>query len=340
MGRPTKYSRDAILDAALALFAEEGVEAIRVSRIAERLGAPSGSIYHRFPSRVGLAAALWNRTVAQFQDTLAEVFEASEEVSEARAQLLRVARRSLRWCAEHPAEASLLQAGPSVAGPGAWPADALEERETRQAWLQERMGVLADRLALPPTRVMFALVDMTYAAVRRQLKHPSELWEQLAMEAIERLLPPPVELVGLDVGEEDRFRRLRLMSLLDAPEAFCSDFDEVVARPRESWTQQLRDLPTVVAVMGGRDVGMVRRMVDAAGRQWLLSMWVAPHARGRGVGGLLVQAVVDGARADSAERVGLEVRQENHAAMALYGRHGFVRVGVTDAGDVVLERTL
>jgi ribosomal protein S18 acetylase RimI-like enzyme len=58
----------------------------------------------------------------------------------------------------------------------------------------------------------------------------------------------------------------------------------------------------------------------------LASMWVAPHARGTGAAGALVDAVV--AWADAAT-VTLYVVEANVRARRLYERHGFVTTGGT-----------
>ena len=42
--------------------------AATVSRIATSVGAPVGSVYHRFASRDVLMAELWLRTITRFQD--------------------------------------------------------------------------------------------------------------------------------------------------------------------------------------------------------------------------------------------------------------------------------
>ena len=55
---------------------------------------------------------------------------------------------------------------------------------------------------------------------------------------------------------------------------------------------------------------------------------VAPHAQGRGVGGVLVRALVSEAARRGASSLLLEVRADNAAAIALYHRHGFVRIAV------------
>ena len=55
------------MDAAMRLVAEGGPNAATVAGIAGALGAPVGSIYHRFKSRDLLLARLWIRTVKRFQ---------------------------------------------------------------------------------------------------------------------------------------------------------------------------------------------------------------------------------------------------------------------------------
>jgi GNAT superfamily N-acetyltransferase len=52
-------------------------------------------------------------------------------------------------------------------------------------------------------------------------------------------------------------------------------------------------------------------------------MWVAPFARGRGVGDALVDEVVQWAAKHDAPRLILRVVTGNERAGALYARHGF-----------------
>lgn len=54
---------------------------------------------------------------------------------------------------------------------------------------------------------------------------------------------------------------------------------------------------------------------------------VDPEVRGRGIGGALVDAVVDRVRARGAAECYLEVRESNLDAQAIYGRRGFAVVG-------------
>jgi len=72
---------------------------------------------------------------------------------------------------------------------------------------------------------------------------------------------------------------------------------------------------------------------DVENERFLLDgICVAPHARGKGVGTLLLQAVCDEARARSYSGVRLDVIATNIRARALYERFGFVAVKTEKLG--------
>ena len=134
-----------------------------------------------------------------------------------------------------------------------------------------------------------------------------------------------MEIQRLTVEEVARLRSIRLCALRDAPDAFGSTFEEAAVRPLEVWSKQLSGLATFVAVVGNSDVGLVRGMPDgkAGDTAWLISMWVAPEARGRGVGAALIDAVVKWARSEEFVKLLLDVGDLNVSAIALYTRKGF-----------------
>ncbi len=140
-----------------------------------------------------------------------------------------------------------------------------------------------------------------------------------------------VDVQRLTPDDGERLRALRLASLRDAPDAFGATYDEAAARPSEGWRRQLVDLATFVAVVDGVDAGLVRAgpVADDPGAAMLLSMWVAPAARGRGVGDALIGAVAAWARAAGHARVLLDVGDHNAPAIALYARNGFEPTGET-----------
>ncbi len=126
-----------------------------------------------------------------------------------------------------------------------------------------------------------------------------------------------------------RLKAIRLRALTDAPHAFGTTLTDSAAWPDAVWQRQARELVTFVAVLDGEDVGMVRCVASSAETEVaeLLSMWVAPDARRRGVGVSLVDAVIDWAREEGLQRVALQVRDANVDAVAFYARCGFVRDG-------------
>ena len=84
----------------------------------------------------------------------------------------------------------------------------------------------------------------------------------------------------------------------------------------------------------------------AGGEAEILTLAVAPAARGRGLGGVLLRAAIARAREMGAETMFLEVGTDNPRALALYTRLGFAKVGmrkgyysaVPGSGDALVLR--
>src|SRR5680860_58981 len=101
--RPARFHAEDILDAALSCVADVG-HRVTVADIASRLGAPVGSIYHRFSSRDVLVVRLWLRSVQRFQ---AGLFELAGTADPHQA-MLEIALHIPRYCRAHPDEAASL----------------------------------------------------------------------------------------------------------------------------------------------------------------------------------------------------------------------------------------
>ena len=131
----------------------------------------------------------------------------------------------------------------------------------------------------------------------------------------------------------ERSRAIRLRALAEAPDAFACLLADEEEQPEEFWRERLSGerCVTLLASDAGADLGC------AVGCEWdgkpgcagLFSMWVAPEARGRGVGDALVQAVIAWARDAGHVRLLLDVADANTAAARLYARHGFEPTGRT-----------
>ncbi|HSJ22063.1 MAG TPA: GNAT family N-acetyltransferase [Nocardioidaceae bacterium] len=143
------------------------------------------------------------------------------------------------------------------------------------------------------------------------------------------------------LGPEDwkLWRGLRLAALAEAPQAFGSrlvDWQGEGDR-EERWRERL-GIPgsrNVVAVLDGEPVGMASGVPADDDSVELISMWVAPSARGRGVGDALVREVERWARESGARVLRLDVAEDNAAAQALYERRGFTLTG--ELGELMAD---
>jgi AcrR family transcriptional regulator len=171
MGRPAKFSRDAVLAGALRVVAREGPRGSTVTEIAAELGAPSGSIYHRFRSRDALLAELWLVTVEDFQRGFLATLEGPDTLERGVAAALYTPR----WARERTPEARLLlvHRREDLLG-GGWPAE-LTARARRlgedlaggvRGYARRHFGSARAEVR---RRVSFAVIEVPGGAVRNHL---------------------------------------------------------------------------------------------------------------------------------------------------------------------------
>ena len=129
------------------------------------------------------------------------------------------------------------------------------------------------------------------------------------------------------------YREIRLAMLRESPGAFGSRYADAVRFDEDTWRGRLTACDHHLAQLDGQSVGAAGLYVEeglvVTGD--LIGMWVRPRARGRSVGALLVQAVLDRAAALGCDRVRLDVVDGNAPARRLYERMGFVATGVVTA---------
>lgn len=148
-----------------------------------------------------------------------------------------------------------------------------------------------------------------------------------------------IELRVLAPDDWPAWRELRLAALAEAPYAFGSRLaDWQGDHDREQRWRDRLGIPgsyNVIAVLDGQPAGMASGVPaeDSGGAAELISMWVSPTARGRGVADRLVQAVEDWARQAGAGVLKLAVTEGNDSAIALYRRCGFADTG--ELGDLM-----
>ena len=125
-------------------------------------------------------------------------------------------------------------------------------------------------------------------------------------------------------------RDVRLTALAEAPHAFGSTYAREVAFGEPQWRGRINersvtffahDDPAAAAPAGLAGVYVEDGTAD------LVSMWVRPGGRGRGVGAALVEAAAGWARARGFGTLFLWVTESNAPAMRLYERCGFAATG-------------
>jgi ribosomal protein S18 acetylase RimI-like enzyme len=140
------------------------------------------------------------------------------------------------------------------------------------------------------------------------------------------------------------WRDLRLKALSEAPYAFSSTLADWQGEGDSEgrWRARLNTVAfNVVAYLDGAPAGMVSgTAASLEGAVELISMYVAPFARGTGAGDALVNAVIEWAASEGATRVTLAVREANALAIALYRRHGFADVDDGEPGERIMVRTI
>lgn len=204
MGRPAEHTEQDFIDAAAELFASGGARAVTMMAVARSVGAPSGSVYHRFPDRPALLAALWLRTLRRFQQAYRDVLGSDPTAQDA----VEATAWIVDWCRENLSEAVVLQAGSRTFDREHWPAEAQAELADMDAAMQRLVAntvrAVAADTGRPQDQVAFAVLDLPLAAVRRHLlagEPPPPRTTSLVRSLAERImLADPVDVLARAEG--------------------------------------------------------------------------------------------------------------------------------------------
>ena len=136
----------------------------------------------------------------------------------------------------------------------------------------------------------------------------------------------PAELIvigNLSPDDWEAYRDLRLESLLNDPAAFGSKHEDAVLLGEADWRQRLIDGSMLFARCGRQVVGMVGAL-EEGGQTRIVSMYVSPAYRGRGLGRRLMLEIL---KRGEDTTVVLDVNPSQRAAYRLYESLGFVAEG-------------
>jgi GNAT superfamily N-acetyltransferase len=139
---------------------------------------------------------------------------------------------------------------------------------------------------------------------------------------------PEIRVVGVE--DWPMWRDIRLRALEESPSAFGATYADERVFPEQLWRARLGD-PGAVGVLvleDGAAVAIGAGYQDVPGFLHVVSMWVEPAARRRGLG----RRVLGGIRQWADERglrLHLDVVIGNARARRFYERYGFVGTGET-----------
>ncbi len=129
------------------------------------------------------------------------------------------------------------------------------------------------------------------------------------------------------------YRELRLEALRESPQAFGSNYQDQQARPDSFWQGRLAEAAKgeqswlLFARAGDRLLGMIGAVREEPEGPLtvatIISVYVRPEARGRGVSNRLMQAILDTLKEAGIQKALLGVVTEQAAALHLYQRFGF-----------------
>ena len=131
-----------------------------------------------------------------------------------------------------------------------------------------------------------------------------------------------------------RWRETRLRMLRDDADFFATRYDDMVREPDRAWRDWVAEAAAgkqktlFVAEKDDHWLGVVGAFARVNPLEvQLISMWVDPEARGRGIAGDLIRAVAGWTLERGSTRVVLFVQEANEPAQQLYARAGFRPTG-------------
>lgn len=146
----------------------------------------------------------------------------------------------------------------------------------------------------------------------------------------------------LTPDEWQTYKAIRLAALTADPGAFGSTLERAQKLTDVDWRTRLETSPFFIVEINGKPAGLVgaHRRDDHVE---LISMWVAPHARGRGLAAALIDSVLAWAGGEGFSEVRLWVVEGNVAAARAYQKSGFAATGrlkpVRD-GEATIEQEM
>jgi GNAT superfamily N-acetyltransferase len=139
-----------------------------------------------------------------------------------------------------------------------------------------------------------------------------------------------LEVVELSVDQWQRYRQIRLDSLISDPDAFGANVEKTEAETKSDWELRFEKVVPIVAVANGIDSGILtieNLSGDFGATCWIGGCWVNPKYRGQGVMRAIFDYLDENAELRDWKVQGLGVWQDNYSAIAVYESLGFENKG-------------
>lgn len=182
MVRNAHFDQDSFILSAIELIALGGPASATMSAIAKNAGAPTGSLYHRFPSRTALLGAVWITALGSMSDHMLPLL--NQKRTDQAVQAL------IHWIEENPAFARLImlyEESDIIDGP--LPDNLHTKLSKTHRALGKALSSLLKSLGkdLSPANmalVNFALFDGPIAAMKPALRGQQKISSQCAAAAL------------------------------------------------------------------------------------------------------------------------------------------------------------
>lgn len=145
-----------------------------------------------------------------------------------------------------------------------------------------------------------------------------------------------IKLVRIEAQSAQTYKAIRLAALKQDPLSFGSTYEHEALLSDEEWLTRASSLngdnrAGFFALEDGKAIGLVLCFRDSEDPTVgeLISMWVAPVGRQRGVGSDLLKAIRHWAQEHGMQTLRLLVTSLNTIGISFYERNGFVRTGKT-----------
>jgi ribosomal protein S18 acetylase RimI-like enzyme len=143
-----------------------------------------------------------------------------------------------------------------------------------------------------------------------------------------------VDIRQLNADDWRVFRDVRLAALQDSPECVGRHYAKERDGSEQQWRTFLQQASRFVAVVDNHPVGTASVAGSSfSGAADIVSVWVDPHFRRRGIGDALIVAVIEWAKHKDLRQALLYVNEGCDDAERLYQRHGFRRTGEAQRVD-------